>query len=116
MTGRAHYESINSLCMFSESTLNIVPKYNMISNVGVGCETTHGGDDIRKYPKKIRNLLYKTTYEIEFPLKHPKYVMRNRDFEQKMTLSHIERILCKVESIFLRLKYGGISELRKILK
>ena len=116
MSGRAHYESINSLCMFSDSTLNIVPKYNMISNVGVGGETTHGGDDIRKYPKKIRNLLFKKTYEIEFPLKHPKYVMRNRDFERKMTLSYTERMLCKVESAFLHLKYGGISELKKMLK
>ena len=114
-TGKAHYESINGAALILYNRINIVPKYNMISNVGVGSETTHGGDDIRKYPKKIRNLMYKKTYEIEFPLKHPKYVMRNRDFEKKMTLSHIERILCKAESYFLRLKYGGISELRKML-
>ena len=115
-TGREHYESINGLNMFSQNTLNIVPKYNMISNVGVGQETTHGGSDIRMYPKKIRDLLYKKRYEIEFPLNHPKYVMRNKDFEKKMTLTRIDKLLIKIESILLKVRYGGIVEIKNTIR
>lgn len=114
-TGKAHYESINGASMQLYNRLNIVPKYNMISNIGVGVETTHGSDDIRKYPTRIRNLLYKKTYEIDFPLKHPKYVLRNKEFEKKMTMNRSERILNRVESIILRIRYGGIKELINVL-
>ena len=115
-TGREHYESINALATFSNNRLNIVPKYNMISNIGIGEETTHGSNDIRKYPKRIRSLFYKKAYEIDFPLVHPKYVMRNRDFETKMTFTKKDRILNIAGSAFLTLKYGGIKEVAQKIR
>lgn len=115
-SGRAHYESINSLAMFSNNSLNIVPKYNMISNVGVGAETTHGGNDIRIYPKKVRAWLFKKTYEIDFPLVHPKYVMRNKDFEKKMTITPKDRFFMDIEGVFLKLRYGGLGAVWKAMK
>lgn len=112
-SGKAHYESINGASRRLYNRINIVPKYNMISNIGVGEETTHGANDIRKYPKRIRSLLYKKVYEINFPLKHPKYILRNKDFERKMTLNRCERVLTRIEGVILRIRYGGIKEIIK---
>lgn len=115
-SGKAHYESINGASRRLYNRINIVPKYNMISNVGVGDETTHGTNDIRKYPRKIRSLLYKKVYEIDFPLKHPKYMLRNKEFEKKMTLNKWERAFMRFEGIVIRVRYDGIKEIIKIAR
>lgn len=115
-SGKAHYESINAISMFKGNRLNIVPKYNMISNVGIGAVTTHGGDDINIYPEKIRKLLFKEVYEIEFPLIHPNYVMRNREFERKMMLSGWDKFTVRAEGIYLKLRHKGIGYCLELLK
>ena len=93
-----------------------MPKYNMISNIGVGEETTHGSDDIRKYPKKIRSWLFKKTYEIDFPLVHPQYVMRNHEYEKKITFTPLEKFFMQIEGAFLKLRYGGSGEVWQAVK
>ena len=40
-TGREHYESILACDRNLNSRLNIVPKYNLISNIGIQAESTH---------------------------------------------------------------------------
>jgi len=116
LSGREHYESINALTMYTNNMLNIVPKYNMITNIGVGAVTTHGSDDVRKLPKKIRRLLFKKRYEIEFPLKHPKYVMRNREFERKMSFTKTDIFLMRVEGLLLKIKYKDFKSIIKKIK
>lgn len=115
-SGRAHHESINGASRRLYNRINIVPKYNMISNVGVGEETTHGANDIRKYPKRIRRLFYKKVYDIDFPLKHPQYILRNKEFEKKMTLNKCERVLTKIEGIALKIRYDGIKGVIKTVQ
>lgn len=104
-SGRAHYESINGASRRLFSRINIVPKYNMISNIGIAATTTHGADDIRKYAKRVQKIFFKKTYDIQFPLIHPKYIIRNKDFEKKMTTSKFTGIICKIESRIRRLIY-----------
>lgn len=58
-TGRAHYESINAAAMFINESLNIVPKYNMITNIGISPTTTHSVSDLRLLPKRTQRLMYK---------------------------------------------------------
>ena len=58
-TGRAHYESINAAAMFINESLNIVPKYNMITNIGISQTTTHSVSDLRLLPKRTQRLMYK---------------------------------------------------------
>lgn len=116
LTGKAHYESINGVSMFLNNRLNIVPKYNMISNIGVGTETTHGVSDVKLLPRLARRLLYKKRYEIDFPLIHPKYITRDLKFEKKMTPSKCQVIFAFIEGILLRIIYGDFKSLRKGIK
>lgn len=83
-SGKAHYESINALCMFANNSLNIIPKYNMMTNIGIGENGTHASDDIRKLPKGTAQMMHMKRYEIEFPLTHPTYVIQNKEFELKL--------------------------------
>lgn len=113
---RAHYESILSASCFLYNRINVVPKYNMITNIGVAEETTHSVSDIRLLPKKIRGLLFMKRFEIEFPLEHPKYIVQDKEFERKMTFSQIELFINRIESVLLKIRYGYFIVLEKWLK
>lgn len=106
-SGREHYESINAAAMYIYDRLNIVPKFNMISNIGIGAETTHSVSDIRLQPRKIQNLLYMKTYDIEFPLKHPDEITRDYKFEKEMTFSRFDKFCMVVESAARSLLFQG---------
>ena len=115
-SGKAHYESILAASMYLNSSLNIVPKYNMISNIGIGSESTHAVDNINKLPKRTRKLLYMKTYEIKFPLQHPDKVERDVVFEKAMTPNSFQQKCDKVESIICRFRYGGTKEIYQAIR
>ncbi|MBO5415106.1 MAG: hemolysin activation protein [Clostridia bacterium] len=115
-TGKEYYETINAASMYINERLNIVPKYNMISNIGISAETTHATDDVRVLPKRIQKLLYKKTYEIEFPLIHPTEIVRDYKFEKKMTFTKFDRFANKIEATIRTLIYKGPKGIIKKIK
>lgn len=76
-SGREHYESILAFNRNLNGRLNIIPKYNLISNIGVQAESTHNVGDIRLLSSGIQKIFKLKTFELEFPLRHPKYVIEN---------------------------------------
>lgn len=90
-SGKEHYESIMFAAAAQSNMLNIVPKYNMICNIGIDKESTHSVADIRLIPKRNQKLMYKKTYEINFPLKHPQKVQQNIIYDKKYSISLIEK-------------------------
>ena len=106
-SGMAHFETIGGMDLFLYNRLNIVPKYNMITNIGVGEETTHGATDLRLLPKRVAKLFYMERYEINFPLRHPKYMMPDYIFEKKMELTSPAKVLLDGAEVLLRrIRYG----------
>ena len=71
-SGRAHYETIFGASQFLNNRINIVPKYNLISNVGLDAVSTHAVSDLKLLPRETQKLFFKETYNIEFPLSHHK--------------------------------------------
>lgn len=119
--GVAHYESILSANMYFNNRLNIVPKKNMICNIGFTGESTHGAADINLLPKELRKIFDMKTYDIEFPLKHPPYMIEDKQFLNEINKlmakgRPIKRFFRKVESIFYRLKAGDFSMFKKIFR
>lgn len=115
-SGREHYESINAAAMFLNNRINIVPKYNLISNIGISKETTHSVSDIRLLPKTTQKLLYMKTYEIDFPLIHPQEFKRDYYFERLMTPNMMQRIIGRFERAMRVLRYRGPREFFSLLK
>lgn len=106
-SGREHYESILGANVRLNNTLNIVPAKNMITNIGIGEETTHSVNDIHKLPRAVRKILYMKRHELEFPLIHPKYVVEdyiwNNSFMKRMGYSQIARFCRRVEGVVYRI-------------
>lgn len=68
---------------YLQSKLIIVPKYNLISNVGVGAGSTHTGKHMRTMPKALHKLYNMNVYEYAFPLKHPTFVFPDTNYERE---------------------------------
>lgn len=70
--------------LFLNSQLNIVPKYNLVTNVGLSENGANSVSSIQFMPKGLRSLYYMKTYPLDFPLKHPKYIINDIEFRKKM--------------------------------
>ena len=66
------------------SQLVIVPEKNLISNIGINNESTHGVDSLLKLPKGLRMVFNINRYELHFPLRHPKYIIEDTLYDKKV--------------------------------
>lgn len=65
------------------SWLSIVPEFNQITNIGIGVDATHSGKDKSYMPKKVANFFFMETSQLTFPLKHPSFVLPDRNYDTK---------------------------------
>lgn len=83
-SGIEWYESISWAAQNLNSMLNIVPTKNLISNIGIGENGTHGAGSIKELPKAIRTLFNKKTFELSFPLRHPAFIIDDTLYFEKL--------------------------------
>lgn len=113
-------EFLNRLSVNCQNRLFIIPKYNMMCNIGCTANGTHTSE-YNILPKATKSIFNMKTYEYDFPLKHPKYMIADCDYKKLE-----EKVLCrnrpiglffrKIEITFLLFKYKGISGILKKLK
>lgn len=83
--GAAYHESLGSMHQLANNMLNIVPSQNLIKNVGNGSEGgTHAVTGIEMIPHGLRKLFYLNSNEINFPLKHPPYLIHDMKYTRKL--------------------------------
>lgn len=80
-SGTEYYESIFFSSRILGSGLTIVPSKNMISNIGISAEATHGGTNIKLFTKNVQKAFYAPTYELTGSIKHPRYVLEDKRYE-----------------------------------
>ena len=117
----AHWEPILSYSQRLNSRLTIIVKRNMAINIGIDENSTHTAADIRQIPKSIRKLFTVPLYEQEGPIVHPKYIIEDRNFlKQYLEIiygkNEFDVFARKVESLFLKFRYGGFSAIGKTIK
>lgn len=98
--------------MYANNRVKIIPKFNMINNIGFGDDSEHakGFKYLNSDTKKLFNM---KTYEYELPLKHPKYVIPDVEYEKKRNamLGYNDKRADRrhrLESSLLRIKYDGL--------
>lgn len=93
-----------SFTAFKHRMLTAVPSVNLISNVGYGATATHTA--------KKSNFLELSTNSLQFPLKHPRKVERNReaDFITEWTIYLNPRIFVGLIGRYLLEKVGFIKQ------
>ena len=113
-------EFFSRLSVYAQNQLYIVPKYNMMSNVGC-TENSEHATEYKLLPRGIRRIFNMKTYEYEFPLKHPEYMIADSDymeFEEKVLCRNrpLRKFMRKIETLFLFLRYRGIGGVIKKIK
>lgn len=87
-----------SFSMKVHGLLAIVPKFNQIKNIGVDLDSIHGGTSFDN--EMTRRFCGLDTFEMQFPLKHPKAMLSDLEFESRITkivlLPWKERIAIKI--------------------
>ena len=84
-----------------QNALTVIPNVNLVSNIGFGMDATH-----TKATTKLSNI---STSPIEFPLKHPNFIIRDTladDFTQRniFELSIITRAKMKATEFLYKIK------------
>lgn len=114
----AHFETIMCATHFFSNGLAIVPKRNMINNIGVTSDSTHFNGSIKTMPKRLRKIFLMKRHEVQFPLKHPKYVIDNVRYNEDINKilarnKPLIRFWRKISTLFLRFRYGDFASIRR---
>lgn len=103
-------EFYHDLAIYGQNMLYIVPKMNMMCNIGCTENSAHS-TAYKLLPRAMKKIFNMKTYELEFPLKHPSYVIADGKYEKKRakimaTDSSLRRFFRRVESMLLSIRYG----------
>lgn len=118
---KAYYETIFHASILFGSGLSIVPTRNMINNLGATADSTHFVGSVHTMPKGYRRIFTMKRHEVEFPLKHPRYVIENVAYKKSvyriMGWGHPWiKMYRSLEELFLNLRYGNFSIITKAVK
>jgi hypothetical protein len=107
---KGDFELISSASFFLNNRLMIIPSRNMICCRGISENSGHNTNHPLKLPKSIRRLFDMKTHELKWPLKHPKYIITDTNYEKLvlkcMGKNKSIRLFRKIEYIMRRLFYG----------
>ena len=96
--------------MLFNSGLAIMPTKNQINNIGATEDSTHYSA-FRTMPKALRRIFTMKRYELDFPLKHPSYVIENVEYKHRLYKVNAWghpwiKISRSFEELFNNLRYG----------
>lgn len=116
--GKPHWETIQTYSRYLNSQLSIIPKVNLIKNIGLGEYSTHSNVEIECIPKALREAYYCDAQKLEFPLKHPKYVIDNVEYKERLFKiigkNHpLTAKYRKLQGLFLKVRHYGVGYIFK---
>lgn len=119
-SGKQYFETIFHSTILFNSGLSIFPTKNMINNLGVVADSTHFSGSLKTMPRGYRRIFTMKRYELEFPLRHPRYVIENTAYKEAvyriMGWRHPFIKVCRsFEELFLNLRYGNFSIIGKAI-
>lgn len=95
-TGKEFWESIIGMGCAINSRYAIIPKYNLVQNLGISDNATHSSvNDLNLIGKEEQKIYMRKGKEIVLPLKHPSYVIVDNEYMN---------LLDKRSGVFFRLK------------
>lgn len=94
LTSWSYQHGIN---MLLHDGLIIIPKFNLVTNIGIGENGNHSASSINLVPRGLRRVYYMKTYTLNKPYKHPKYVVNDIEYHLM-----VNRIMA-VDNQFIRI-------------
>lgn len=113
--GVAHYETIFWAYMLMNDGLAIMPRVNLINNIGLE-GGTHYSTQLSLQPKRLRWQFEMPREEIAFPLVHPAEVVENPDYQRLCYLRNAwnnpwRKVQYSVEELWLNLRAGNFANI-----
>lgn len=119
-SGKAYFETIFWTTMLFNSGLAIMPSKNLINNVGLTADSTHYSATLETMPHRLRRIFTMKRYEIGFPLRHPRYVIENVEYRERLYRTNawghpLIKIAYSLEELYLNLRHGNIRQIKESL-
>lgn len=117
-SGKQYFETIYWADMILNSGLSIMPVRNLVSNIGMTTDSTHFAAQLQTTPKRLRRIFTMKRFELEFPLKHPQYVIENVAYLKRrykvLGWNHPwTKVRYSLEELWLNLRRGNFSFIGK---
>ncbi len=105
---------------YIHNQMYIVPKRNMIRNIGITEGSAHTSNTLKKMPKGARKIFEVPTFEMSFPMKYTNYMLPDETYEKyhKRLLAWEMPVVIwyrRIVSIIKRIIYGEGKSLIKRL-
>lgn len=98
-----------------ESQMSIVPTVNMITNIGLTADSEHAVSNLRKLPKKTQAYFNTPHVKMEFPLKHPKYVVEDWMYHDLVEKKFKRTLGAKLEGYVRKIIFAEKGDFSQIL-
>jgi len=120
-SGKEYYESIFWASMMLNSGLAIMPTHNQINNLGLSEDSTHFSGSMKTTPRAYRRIFTMRRHEMTFPLQHPKYIIENVDYKERLYKTNAWghpwiKVGRSIEELMLNLRYGNFGLIGKALR
>lgn len=122
-TGVPYWESILCFDSILNSRLAIIASKNMVENIGMTEDSTHSNTQLKFLTKTEKRLFNLPVYDLEFPLKHPKYVVADLEYSRQLDLffgnGHpLVQLARKAYHLYKYMIYGELGNkiYRKLIK
>ena len=119
---KEYYESIFWASMMFNHGLAIMPTKNLVNNLGVAAGgSTHYAGSLETMPKALRRMFIMQRHELDFPLRHPRYVIENVDYLHRFYRINAyghpwRKIGYSLEELCLNMRYGNWAFIWKGIK
>ncbi len=120
-SGKEYYESIFWASMLLNSGLVIMPAQNQINNLGLSADSTHFSGSLNTTPHGYRRIFTMARHELDFPLRHPRYIIENVDYKERLyrynAWGHpMIKVSRSIEELFLNLRYGNFGIITQAIR
>lgn len=118
-SGKQYFESIFWSHMLLNDGMAVMPRVNMINNVGLD-SGTHYSAQLELLPRRLRRQFTMGRHEIEFPLRHPSQVSEHPAYQRRFYLMNAwnnpwRKVQYSIEELCLNLLHGNFSNITKAL-
>lgn len=119
--GKPFFETIFQAFLLLHGQMSILPRVNMINNIGVTDRSTHFCGSIRTLPRAYRKIFTMKRYDLALPLHHPTEIIdhvayRKRTYRVMGWRCPWRKAARSVEEFLLNLRYGQFSRIGSALK
>jgi hypothetical protein len=99
--------------MLFNSGMSITPSKNMINNIGASADSAHYSE-FKTMPRRLKQLFTMQRYELDFPLRHPRYVIEEVSYWRRFYKTNgwgypWVKMGRSLEELCLNLRYGNFG-------